>query len=60
MNNAIEKDNVESYCLKQIFLFIDLQIFIYIYRERERERERERMNMVEWGKSLVNTTKFPN
>ena len=21
VNNAIEKDNVESYCLKQIFLF---------------------------------------
>ena len=32
MNNAIEKDNVESYCLKHVyFYFLEYLIYIYIY-----------------------------
>ena len=32
MNNAIEKDNVESYCLKHVyFYFLEYLIYIYIF-----------------------------
>ena len=45
MNNAIEKDDVKSYCFKHgYFYFLEyLNIkYIYIYREREREIYRYR------------------